>query len=66
MLAPTRIEYLLDMELIALDERLCRVLDRTTSLFEQAKQFDEKAEAERIQKVNLVLAYTKRALDGLS
>jgi len=66
MLAPTQTEYLLKMELIALDERLCRTIDRTTSLGERAEKYDQTAEAERIRQVNRVLMFTKRALDRLS
>ena len=66
MLATTQTEYLLRMELIALDERLCRMIDRTTNLCEQAEKYDQTAEAERIRKVNRVLTVTKRALDRLS
>jgi hypothetical protein len=66
MLATTQTEYLLRMELIALDERLCRTIDRTTSLYERAEKYDQTTEAERIRKVNRVLIVTKRALDRLS
>jgi hypothetical protein len=66
MLAPTQTEYLLRMELIALDERLCRTIDRTTSLCDRAQKYDHTAEVERIRKVNRVLIRTKRALDRLS
>ena len=66
MLARTQTEYLLRMELIALDERLCRTIERTTSLYERAEKYDEASEVERIREVNKVLTLTKRALDRLS
>ena len=66
MLAPTQTEYLLRMELIALDERLCRTIDRTTSLGERAEKYDQATEAKRIRRVTKVLLLTKRALDQLS
>ena len=66
MPSTTQTEYLLRMELIALDERLCRTIERTASLCERAQKYDETTEAERIRKVNKVLTLTKRALDRLS
>lgn len=66
MLATTQTEYLLRMELIALDEYLCRALSRSTMLCEQAEKYNEIAEAERIREVNRILISTKWALDRLS
>jgi hypothetical protein len=59
-------EYLLQMELISLDERPCRTLERTKSLCERAEEFGETAEAQRIQEVNTILLFTKHLLDRLS
>jgi hypothetical protein len=60
-LRPT--EYLLKMELIALDERLCRTLDRTMRLCQQAEEYDDAQEADRIRRVNKVLTSAKRRLE---
>ncbi len=66
MLTTTQTEYLLRMELIALDEHLCRTIERTASLCEQVQKYNATTEAARIRKVNKVLTLTKRALDRLS
>jgi hypothetical protein len=66
MLATTQTEYLLRMELIALDEHLCRALSRSTMLCERAEKYNEMAEVERIREVNRILISTKWALDRLS
>jgi len=66
MPVPTQTQCLLRRELIALDERLCRTIDRTTSLREPARKYEQTSETERIRKVDRVLIVTKRALDRLS
>jgi hypothetical protein len=58
-------EYFLKMELIALDERLCRTLDRTMRLCEQAEEYDDTQEVDRIRRVNKVLVSARRRLGRL-
>jgi hypothetical protein len=54
------------MELIALDERLCRTLNRMMRLCEQAKESRNPQEVARIQRVSRVLTMTKRRLERFS
>ncbi len=63
MPAATSTEYLLKMELIALDERLCRTLDRMMRLCKQAEDGNATQEADKIRRVNKVLVRTKRRLE---
>lgn len=63
MPAATSTEYVLKMELIALDERLCRTLNRMMRLYEEAEDADNPEEADKIRRVNKVLARTKRRLE---
>ena len=59
-------EYFLEMELISLDERLCRTLNRMMHLCEKAEEYDNIKEARRIREVNKILTATKRRLERLS
>jgi hypothetical protein len=59
-------EYFLEVELIALDESLCRVLDRTMRLRDKALEQHRTEEAEKISRVNKVLVSTRRRLGRLS
>ena len=56
-------ESLLKMELIALDERLCRTLNRMMRLCEHAEDADNPEEVDKIRRINKVLARTKRRLE---
>ena len=59
-------QYFLELELISLDERLCRTLNRMMQLCEQAEEYDNTEEANRIRQVSKVLTATKRRLERLS
>lgn len=61
-----RTKYLLRMELVTLDEFLCRTLDRTATLSERANRYEETAEAERLQQISKILGAAKRSLDRLA
>ena len=59
-------QYFLELELISLDERICRTLNRMMQLCEQAEEYDNTKEANRIREVNKILTATKRRLERLS
>jgi len=58
--------YFLEAELIGLDERLCRTLDRTMRLRDRALEQNEVEEAETLLRINKLLLSAKRQLEKLS
>jgi hypothetical protein len=58
--------YFLEAELIGLDERLCRTLDRTMRLRDRALEQNEVEEAETLRRINKLLVSAKRQLEKLS